>query len=176
MTHAIRWSAAVLAGLCWVFLTRLAGDLVAPWALSIPLMAPPVVVAALRLPFRGGLVALALIALLHDAGTGMPFGLTASLALPLHGILYAVRRHIAAASPLTLAALAVALTPAMHLMTGVGIHLATGRPMASDLGGFVVETVLGCIACALAAPWLSGFTLALLRTFGVDTEAEAFVS
>ena len=176
MTAAIRWSAAVLAGLCWVFLARLAGDFVAPWAMTLPLMAPPVIVAALRLPFRPGLVTLALVALLYDAGTGAPFGLSASIALPLHGILYGVRRHLAVDSPAALAAPALALTPAMHIVATVVTHRVVQRPLADDLGGFFLETAVACVLSAAATPWLAGLTLSLLGTFGVDTAEEAFQS
>lgn len=169
MKLGLRWSAAVLAGLGWIFLTRLAGDLCAPLALHLPLMAPPVVVIALRLPHRPGVVALTLVALLHDAASGIPFGLTASLALPLHFILFRIRNHLSADASLTAAALAFAITPALWLGTALALTLA-GHPAPADLRGIATEVILGSVLAALATPWLAGFTLSLLRAFGVHLE------
>ncbi len=169
MKLGLRWSAAVLAGLGWIFLTRLAGDLCAPWALQLPLMAPPLVVTALRLPYRPGAFALALIALLYDAALGIPFGLSASLALPLHLILFRIRHHLTADAALTGAALAFTITPALWLGTALALTLS-GSPLPADLSGVLTEVALGAALAALGTPWLAGFTLSLLRLFGVSLD------
>jgi len=164
----------VLAGLCWVFLARLAGDFVAPYALTLPLMAPPLTVAALRLPRRAGAITLALVALLYDAGTGLPFGASATVALPLHALLYAARQRLAADSGLLLALVAAALTPVMHFGVAAVIGRVSGRGMTDDLFGFASEIVAGCVLAGIATPWLAGLTNAMLRAFGIGRETEVY--
>lgn len=169
MTGGIRWSSVVLAGLCWVLLTRLGSDLLSGHALTLQLIAPPLVVASLFLPYRAGAVSLALVALLMDAASGAPFGLTATLALPAHLFLFRIRRQLTPVTRLTGAGLALAVAPATHLAYVAGMAVAT-RVMPSDTVGLLLETGLAAVVSALATPWLTGLTFALAGAFGLNLD------
>ena len=169
MTGGIRWSAAVLAGLCWVFLTRLGTDLISGHGLTLQLIAPPLVVSALYLPYRAGAVTLGLVALLYDAASGAPFGITASIALPAHLLLFRIRRQLTPVNPLTGAGLALAVAPALHLGFVGGLAIGA-REMPSDTIGLLLETGLVAVVSALATPWLTGLTLSALDLFGITLD------
>ncbi len=169
MMRHLRWSGAVLAGLAWVFLSRLAQDSAAAYALHLPLTAPPLVVCALLLPFRPGAVVLTLTLLLYDAGLGVPFGLSATLALPVYALLFRIRHHLMQSSALVQASLALALTPALHAAFAAALHLA-GRPLPADTLGFLTEILAGVALASLFTPWLGSLTVAVLRLFGLRLE------
>lgn len=171
MTRRLRWSGSVLAGLGWVFLARLAQDPASSCSLQLPLSATPLVVCALLLPFRAGAVALTLVLLLHDAGRPVPFGLSATLALPAYVMLFRIRRHLARESAAVQAGLALALTPALHVAQAVALTLA-GRLLPADTLGFLTEILAGAALAALFTPWLGVFMPAVLARFGVRLERE----
>ena len=175
MRADLRPGIAVAAGLAWLFVARLCTDLLAPHALTPLWIVPPVVVFSLLLPRRAALICLAIVCLMHDATLAIPYGLSATLALPVAAMLHRIRRHVNTHSRRQIAALAFAITPTLHLAFVLAITLA-GWPLPADLHGLMLEMAIGTVASALASPWLADFTSALLRLVGVvadDSECSA---
>lgn len=164
---------AVLAGLAWLFVARLFTDLLAPLALTPTWIVPVVIVFTFRLQLREMLIGLALVCLLHDATLAIPFGLSASLALPVAAILHRVKRHLNTSSRRQAAAVAFALTPTIHLAFVLAVSLS-GMPLPADARGLATEMTLATVTSALATPWLANLTDGMLSLFGARRdEAEA---
>lgn len=172
MTGRLRWAGAVPAGLGWIFLARLVQDGASEYALNPPLSAPPLVVAALLLPFRAGLAVLTLVLLLHDSGQGIPFGLSATVALPVYVVLFRLRHHFSKDSVWSQAALAGGLTPLLHAGSVFFLGLA-GGPLADRSAGILAETVIGVLLAALFTPWLASLSAAFLKISGANSDPEA---
>lgn len=170
MRSDFRLSAAVFAGLAWLFVANLFSDLLAAHTLTLVWMVPPLVVFALRLPLRAALTCLGIVALLHDATLAIPFGLTASIALPVAAVLHRLRRHFNPGSRRQAAAVAFALTPTLHIVTVLTLA-ATGKPLPADAHGVALEIALGTLASACATPWLADLTDAMLALFGAPDAA-----
>lgn len=170
MKSDLRLSAAVFAGLAWLFVANLFSDLLSLAALTPVWVVPPLVVFAMRLPLRACLTCLALVALLHDATLAIPFGLTASVTLPVAAILHRLRRHFNHGSRPQAAAIAFALTPTVHIVTALALS-ASGESLPADAHGVAVEIAVGALVSALATPWLADLTDALLALFGAPDAA-----
>lgn len=162
--RALRLSGAVLAGLAWLFVARLGADLFSQKGLTPVWFAPPVVVFALRLPHVAALVCLALTCLLHDATLAIPFGITASIALPAAAVLLRFRHHLRRNSRAQAAAGVFALTPGLHLAWCVALSL-TGRVTPHEPRALLIEIAASTLLSTLATPWLADLTDALLHRF-----------
>lgn len=171
MERALPWSGAVLAGVVWLFLARLISDELARFALTPVFWAAPLVVFSFALPRRVALVVLAVVMLLHDAVRPGPFGMSASLVLPVAAVLLRWRELFHRESRRQTAAIAFVLTPSLHILLAVAMGVA-GRGLPEDTGGFFAEMLIGAMVSGLGAPWLYDFTVVLVRLFGAQPESE----
>lgn len=172
MKPDLRLSAAVFAGLVWIFVVNLFIDLLSSAAVATLWIVPPLVALTMRLPLRATLVCLALVALLHDATLPVPFGITASVALPAAACLHGVRRHLNTRSRRQAAAVAFAISPTLHITTVLAMA-AAGCPLPQDAAGLAIEIAAGTLVAAIATPWLANLTDAMLRAFGFADDAHA---
>lgn len=164
-----RWSIIILAGLAWVFLARLADDGAATLRLAPILIASPLVTTALLLPYRAGLVTLLTIALLLDAGTGIPFGLSATLLAPVHLILHRLRHQVPRDSVAIATLLAACITPALWIARTILLHWQ-GYPLPGDLAGALSEITLSTLLVIPGTAWLFIFYRALVERLGPADE------
>lgn len=161
MNSPWRRSVIVLAGLAWVFMARLADDLSASACLSPTLIAGPLVVTAILMPYRSGLITLMLVTLLLDAGTGMPFGLSATMLAPTHLLLHRLRHQIVGNSAAIATLIAACITPAIWIARTLLLRWQ-GYPLPLDLAGAMVEILVSILLVIPSTAWLFSLYRALI--------------